>query len=243
MTFSRRTIPLFFAAVAIFGCATAYQSQPLPFKHPDAYGNATRVAGTTVGAEAYHDRRAASDAFGFDVIGAGLLPVMVVVDNRSGQTFQISADQSFLEDAAGNLWPVLGRQVARERAARYPRTGEILKEGAYGGIWGAAAGGLFGAAVGVVSGSNVGEALGKGAAMGAAAGAVLGGAEGYGQNRAGQTIEADMQARSIEDVAIAPGNLAHGLLFFPAEAGEARILRLQIRQTTTGRAYTVRLFL
>jgi hypothetical protein len=72
---------------------------------------------------------------------------------------------------------------------------------------------------------------------------VLGGAKGYCQNRAGQSIEEDIQARSIENVAIAPGDLAHGLLFFPAEAGEAQILRLQLRQTTTGRAYTVRLFL
>jgi hypothetical protein len=52
-----------------------------------------------------------------------------------------------------------------------------------------------------------------------------------------------MAARSIENVAIAPGNLAHGLLFFPAEAEQARILRLQLRQTTTGTAYTVKLFL
>jgi hypothetical protein len=243
MKFFSGTIPFLLVAMAIFGCTTAYQNKPLPFKHPDAYGNATRVAGTTVGAEAYLDRRTAGETFGFDVIGAGMLPVMVVVDNRSGHTFQIDAEQSFLEDAAGNLWPVLGRQVARERATRYSRTGEILKEGAYGGFWGAAAGGLVGAAVGVVSGSNVGEALGKGAAMGAAAGAVLGGAEGYGQNRTGQTIESDIQARSIENVVIAPGNLAHGLLFFPAEAGEVRILRLQLLQTTTGRAYTVRLFL
>lgn len=243
MTLLSRTIGWIVAAAVIVGCTTAYQSKPLPFKTADAYGNATRVAGTTVGAEAYHDRRTASETFGFDVIGAGMLPVMVVVDNRSGHTFQIAAEQSFLEDAAGNLWPVLGRQVARERATRYSRTGEILKEGAYGGFWGAAGGGLVGAAVGVVDGSNVGEALGKGAAMGAAAGAVLGGAKGYGQNRAGQSIEEDIQARSIENVAIAPGDLAHGLLFFPAEAGEARILRLQLRQSTTGRAYTVRLFL
>ncbi|MDD3990819.1 MAG: hypothetical protein PHV70_01580 [Desulfobacteraceae bacterium] len=242
MAFFSRTIP-FIAVALIFGCTTAYQSKPLAFKHPDAYGNATRVAGTTVGAEAYHDRRAASETFGFDVIGAGMLPVMVVVDNRSGHTFQIAAEQSFLEDAAGNLWPVLGRKVARERATRYSRTGEVLKGGATGGLWGAAAGGLVGAAVGVVGGSHVGEALGKGAAMGAAAGAVLGGADGYGRDQAGQTVEADMAARSIENVAIAPGNLAHGLLFFPAEAEQARILRLQLRQTTTGTAYTVKLFL
>jgi len=131
--------------------------------------------------------------------------------------------------------------VARDRAMRFSGTREIFQEGAYGGVWGAAAGGLVGAAVGVVGGSNVGEALGKGAAMGAAAGAVLGGAEGYGQNRSGQTIETDMEAKSIENVAIAPGDLAHGLLFFPAEAGQARVLRLQVRQTTTGKAYSVRL--
>jgi hypothetical protein len=230
------------AAGLVVGCATAYRSKPLPFKAPEAYANATEVAGVRVGAHLYQDRQPAAETFGFDVIGAGMLPVMVVIDNQGGRDLRIAAEQSFLEDAAGNLWPVLSRKDARERATRFSRTNEVFREGAYAAFLGAAAGGLVGAAVGIVAGENVGSAVGKGAAMGAAAGAVLGGSGGYGRDQAGQDIEADIQARSIENVVIEAGSLAHGLLFFPAEAGGARQLRLQIRQTSGG-VYTLRLIL
>jgi hypothetical protein len=238
-----RTAVLAAAAFWLWGCATAYQSKPLPFKPPEAHANATDVAGVRIGAQAYSDPQTAAETFGFDVIGAGMLPVMVVLDNQSGQPVHIHADQSFLEDAAGNLWPVLSRQNAQERAARFSKTREIFKEGAYAGFLGAAAGGLVGAAIGIVSGENVAVAAGKGAAMGAAAGAVLGGTRGYGQDRTGRDVQADMEARSIENVAVEPGTLAHGLLFFPAEAGQVRQLRLQVRDVHGGRAHTARLAL
>ncbi len=241
MTARSRMIVLAAILTLLVGCATAYRSQPLPFKQPEAYANATTVAGATFGAQAYHDPAAAADAFGFDVIGAGMLPVMVVVDNQGGQPIHISAEQSFLADAAGNLWPVLSRKEARERATKFSTTRDVFREGAYAGLLGAAAGGLVGAAVGIVSGENVASALGKGAAMGAAAGAVLGGAKGYGEDRGSQDIQEDMRARSIENVSIEQGSLAHGLLFFPAEAGQASQLRLQIRYTGSGAAYTIRL--
>ena len=231
------------AAVFLFGCTTAYQSKPLPFKQPDAYANATEVAGARVGAQAYSDKKTAAETFGFDVIGAGMLPVMVVFDNQGVQPIQITAEQCFLEDASGNLWPVLSRKDAQERTAKFSKTKEVFKEGAYAGFLGAAAGGLVGAAIGIATGENVGAAAGKGAAVGAAAGAVLGGAKGYTQDQAGRDIQADLRAKSIESVSIEPGTLAHGLLFFPAEAGRARELRLQVREMRGGRAYSVRLAL
>lgn len=239
----RRVLLVASVSSLLFGCATAYQGKPLPFRHPDAYANTVEAAGAKVAAQAYSEKKAAAETFGFDVIGAGMLPVMVVIDNQGGAALTIATEQTFLEDAAGNLWPVLGRKEARERAGRFSKTGEIFKEGAYAGFLGAAAGGLVGAAVGIVTGENVGSAAGKGAAVGAAAGSVLGGVKGYSQNEAGRDIESDMRAKSIESVAIEPGTLAHGLLFFPAEAGAARSLRLQMRDTVSGRAHTVDLTL
>ena len=239
----RFLIIMFLTAALAGGCATAYQSKPLPFRQPGAYPNATRVAGARVAAQAYSDQKTAADTFGFDVIGAGMLPVMVVMDNQGGQPLQITTGQTFLEDTTGNLWPVLSRKDARERATKFSRTKETFSEGAYAGFLGAAAGGLVGAAIGIVSGDNVASAAGKGAAMGAAAGALLGGTKGYGQNRAGEDIQTDMRARSIENVAVEPGALAHGLLFFPAEAGRPRQLRLQIRGLHGGLAHTVLLAL
>ena len=59
--------------VLIAGCGTSYKPKPLPLKAPSAYSNALEVAGATVGARAFDDPKNARDAFGFDVLGAGML--------------------------------------------------------------------------------------------------------------------------------------------------------------------------
>ncbi|NIS61418.1 MAG: hypothetical protein GTO13_12185, partial [Proteobacteria bacterium] len=116
-------------------CAT-YKKKPLPFKSPAAYHNATEVAGALVGAEAFVDPRATKDAFGFDIRAAGMLPVQVVFDNQGPHSFEIDVAQTFLEDTEGNLWPILDREIAYERATKYSQTKQIFKEGAYGGFLG-----------------------------------------------------------------------------------------------------------
>ena len=70
----------------------------------------------------------------------------------------------FLEDDTGNLWPILNRDMAYDRATRYVQTNEVFKEGAYHGLLGAAAGSVIGAAVGIVTGEDMGRSIGKGAA-------------------------------------------------------------------------------
>jgi len=225
--------------LAVGGCSTAYQARPLPFKAPSAYPNAQQVAGATMAAEAFADSKRAQEAFGFDVRGAGFLPVEVVFDNQGSHPLEINGAQTFLEDAQGNLWPVLDRNPAYEGATKYSQTKEIFKEGAYHGFLGAAAGALIGAAVGVVSGQNVAVAAGKGAAIGAAGGATLGGAKGYLSDEARHTITDDLRQKSLQNRPVEPRNLAYGFLFFPGEAPSARQLRLQLRETDTGAVYVV----
>lgn len=216
-------------------CATSYEAKPLPIKTPGAYPNATEVAGATVGAKAFIEPEEAREAFGFDVLGAGMLPVQVVFDNKGDQPLQINAAQTFLEDREGNLWPLLSRDMAHERALKYARTKQIFKEGAYGGFLGGAAGAVIGAAVGVVTGEDVAEAAGKGAAVGAAAGGAAGGAKGYSSNEARQKVINDLRSKNLEQKAIEPKGLAYGFLFFPGEAKSARTLRLQVQEKDTGR--------
>jgi len=219
------------------GCAQHYQAKPLPFKAPGGYANTARISGATVGAKAWMDKAEAQKVFGFDIIGAGMLPVQVVVDNQGEGALVINGAQSFAEDDQGNLWPVLSRTMAYERAAKFAKTGQVFKGGAYKGFLGAVAGLIVGAAVGIVSGDNVGEALGKGAAAGAAAGAVLGGAEGLGSNKVQSAISADLRSKSLQNKPVASGALVHGFLFYPAEAGQVRNLRLQMIDQQTKKAY------
>lgn len=234
---------LLFLSVCIMtttlGCTKAYKAQPLPFKAPSAYGNMVETNGIQVGAQAFSDTDSAQEAFGFDIRGAGMLPVQMVFDNQGRQSVEINPGQTFLEDHQGNLWPVLTDKFAYERATKYAQNNEMFKEGAYKGFLGAAAGTIIGAAIGIVSGEDVARTAGEGAVIGAAAGSVLGGAAGYTSNDARASIIRDLEDKSLENQPIEPGNLAHGIIFFPGEAESAKQLRLQIRERESGKAHTL----
>ncbi len=222
------------------GCGSAYKARPLPFKTPAAYNNMVQINGAQIGGQAFADPDIARALFGFDIRRAGMLPVQVVFDNQSPNALVINPAQTFLEDDQGNLWPVLTDRSAYERATKYAQTQKIFKEGAYSGFLGATAGTIIGAAIGVVSGGDVARSAGKGAAAGGAAGAVLGGASGAATaNDARQQIIGDLEDKSLENKAITPGNLSHGIIFFPGEAKSAKRLRLQLKEKKSGKLHTV----
>ncbi|HEX9022109.1 MAG TPA: hypothetical protein VF903_12715 [Nitrospirota bacterium] len=223
-------------AAGATACSTAYVTKPLPFKLPSAYPNSQEAWGAVIGARAYSDPKEAKENFGFDIIAAGMLPVEVVIDNRGPHPLEINGTQTFLEDRQSNLWPVLNRDLAYERATKYAQTKETFSEAAHSGFLGAAAGAAIGAAIGILSGQNVGEAAGKGAAVGGAGGAVIGGSQGYEAGEARHAIVADLQRKTLPSKSIEPNNLSYGFIFFPAEAKTARQLRLQIVEKDTGRS-------
>jgi hypothetical protein len=68
-----------------------------------------------------------------------------------------------------------------------------------------------------VAGTDVGEAVGKGAAAGGALGAATSIAGSQFEDASGN-IQRDFSSRSIEHSTVAPGQSAHGLLYFPSEA-------------------------
>lgn len=230
------------AMVLLFAisCATSYKARPLPFRAPASYGNAAEVAGAVVAAQAFAEPKKAEEAFGFDIRGAGMLPVQVVFDNQGPHSLKIVAEQTFLEDGVGNLWPILADKIAYERATKYAQTKEVFKEGAYSGFLGATAGAIIGAAVGIVTGQGIGSAIGKGAAVGAAAGATLGGAKGLASDDARREIINDLNRKSLENKAVNPQNLAHGFIFFPGEAPSAKQLRLQLIEVDTGKVHLLK---
>lgn len=117
-------------------CATSYKARPMPFRAPSSYANATQVGGATMAAQAFADPKKGEEAFGFDVRGAGFLPVEVIFDNEGTHYLKINAQQTFLEDDTGNLWPLLTDQAAYERATKYSQTKEISKKGPIPDFWG-----------------------------------------------------------------------------------------------------------
>lgn len=231
------------AALLISGCATSYKAQPLPFKAPASYGNAVEADKVVIGGEAFVDPKTAKNAFGFDIRGAGMLPVQVVFDNQGNHELEVDAQQTYLEDDQGNLWPILSSTIAYERATKYAQTKEAFKQGAHKGFLGAAAGSIIGAAIGIVTGEDFLSTVGKGAAVGAAAGSTLGGAAAYEADDARRAIVSDLKDKSLQNKTIAPQTIAHGILFFPGEATGAKTLRLRFVERDTGKAQVVQLTL
>ncbi|GAB6064676.1 YMGG-like glycine zipper-containing protein [Deferrisoma palaeochoriense] len=233
-----RVTAVVLAAVLAVACSR-YEQKPLPVRVPAAYPNATTVFGVNLAAEAHADPARAKELFGFDIVGAGVLPVQVVFDHQGADPVEIVPEQTFLMDAQGQLWNVLDQRLAYKRIQDKTEWGEIAPEAGKGALLGAAAGAIVGAAIGIVTGKSVPEAAGKGAAVGGAGGAVLGGAKGHQDPEVGRSIREDLRNRSLENKPIEPGTLSHGVLFFPAEAKTPRQLRLRIRNTRTGEAQTV----
>ncbi len=227
--------------VVTTACATSYKAKPLPFRLPGSYENVVEVGGALVAARAYADPNKAKEAFGFDIRGAGMLPVQVVFDNQGPYSLKINPQQTFLEDEAGNVWPILAEQTAYERATKYAQTKQIFKEGAYHGFLGATAGAIIGAAIGIVSGENVAVAAGKGATIGAATGATLGGVKGFASSdEARRTIINDLNQKSLDNKAVNSKSIAYGFLFFPGEAPSAKQLRLQLIEVETGKVHVLK---
>jgi uncharacterized protein YcfJ len=233
-------VSILFLALTFTGCES-YKQQVVPFKLPTAYPNVTSVADAQIAAQAYDDPAQAEEAFGFDIRGAGVLPVKVVFDNTGTHTLEIVTEQTFLVDSDSNLWPILDQNMAYDRISKKTELGKVVPEAAKGALLAGAAGALIGAAVGIVTGRGIGEAIGKGAAVGAAAGATIGGARGLSDHDVQMQIRDDLDTRSLKRKAIPPRQVAHGFIFFPGEARTAREIRLFLKAADTGQTYQLSL--
>ncbi|CAL1239298.1 hypothetical protein [Candidatus Methylocalor cossyra] len=79
-------------------------------------GGTVEVQGVRLSASAQHDRQRAAELFGFDIRGAGLLPVHLSIHNQSHQAVRINPAQTFLIER-GLAWPLLTADQARRRLA------------------------------------------------------------------------------------------------------------------------------
>jgi hypothetical protein len=228
-------------AVLVLGACTTYERKVVPFKMPESYSNAAKIGGATIAAKAFDSKEEATTAFGFDILGAGILPVQVIFDNTGNHSLEIVTSKTFLVDEENNLWPILDQGMAYDRLNKATELGRVVPEAGKGGLLAGAAGAVIGAAVGIVTGSNVASAAGKGAAVGAAAGLTMGGAKGMADSDVGGQIREDLQNRSLSARAISPNQVAHGFIFYPGEAKKPKELRISIREMDTNKVYPLNL--
>jgi hypothetical protein len=222
-------------------CAT-YENRSVSFRPPQDYANFYDTSGLLVGAESFADVKQAEEAFGFDIRTAGLLPVQVGIDNRSGQGVEIVSGQTFLIDNTNRYWKILTNREAIERVQKATEGGAIAGGAGKGAILGASAGALLGLAIGIVSGKNVSSAVVQGGVLGGAGGAVIGGANKAGDDRQREfKIADDIRDKGIEGKVMPAEALASGFIFFPGEASSAKELRLQVKFRGDGRLQTLNL--
>lgn len=216
---------LFTFLTMLWGCAS-YGERVAPVPLPEAQAEHVDVGGSKVLAQRFADEEEANEAFGFDIRGAGLWPVRLVIDNQSREEVQVSPGQTFLIDDQGQAWPLLTAEQAYQRIRSHVELGETAKGAGKPAVLLGAAGAIAGAAVGIVTGRSVGEAVARGAAAGAAAGAILGGARRY--QELDSRIRQDLLQESLQNERVHTGELAYGYLFFPGkgEARSAKALRL-----------------
>lgn len=227
--------------VFLLAACSPYSQQVVPFRMPAAYPNMVRVSGLEIGARAFPEPNEAQAVFGFDIRGAGLLPVQVVIDNKGGYPLEINPAQTFLVDQQNNFWPVLDKRLAYDRVAKSAQPAAIGSSAATSGILAGAAGALIGAAIGIATGQNVGNYALGGAAIGAAAGATVGGAQAIGDHPVYREISADLRSKSLENRPIKPMELVNGFIFFPGEAATAKEVRIQFREIGSDRYLPVAL--
>lgn len=215
-------------AALVTGCAT-YGERVAPIPLPEAQADHVEVEGVKLVARPYVDKREAKEVFGFDIRGAGLLPVRFVIDNQSSGTVQVVPGQTLLIDVDGNAWPLLSSDQAYRRVKGKVEMGETFLGAAKPATLLGAAGAVAGFAVGVLTGENLAEATSKGAVLGAAAGAVGGGASRY--DNLGSQVSNDLARQSLQNRRVGRGELAYGYLFFPGdkEAKSAKTLRLGVK--------------
>lgn len=237
----KKSICFLIIAAHLSGCAT-YESKSVSFRPPQDYANYQNSSGLQVGAESFADMKQAEQAFGFDIRTAGLLPVQVVIDNKSGQGVEVVAGQTFLIDDTNRYWKFLTNREAAERVQKATDSGAIASGAGKGAAWGSAAGAILGLAIGVVSGRDAGSAVVKGGVSGGTGGAVIGGANKAGDDRQREyKISDDVRDKGVEGKIMPAESLASGFIFFPGEVSSAKELRLQVKFRGDGRVQTLNL--
>jgi hypothetical protein len=234
----KKLVCLLIIAAHLSACAT-YASRSVSFRPPQDYANFKDSFGLMVGAESFADPKQAEEAFGFDIRAAGLLPVQVVIDNKTGQGVEVVSGQTFLIDDTNRYWKILTNREAIDRVQKATEGGAIAGGAGKGA---ALAGALLGLAIGIVSGRHVGSAVVKGGVLGGAGGAVIGGANKAGDDRPREIkIAEDIREKGVEGKVMPAEALASGFIFFPGEVSSARELRLQVRFRGDGRLQTLNL--
>jgi len=227
--------------ICFTACSKAFVAKPVAFRMPSVYGNAVKMDKTLAAAEVFNNGRYDKKIFGFDIHGAGMLPVQVVFQNTGYRDMQVVVAQTFLEETNGNMWEVLRGDIAKSRATQNAQDKKALKESGKKGLIGAGIGALIGAIISTATGSKVAETIGKGAVVGAGAGAVYGPVKALENDDAIKGALKSFNETLIEHKPIKGGCITRGFLYFPGEAKNPKQLWVTLKDAMNESVYKARI--
>jgi hypothetical protein len=228
---------LLMIAAHISACAN-YSSHTVSFRPPNEYRNFVNSYGLMVGAESFVDKKDTEKAFGFDARAAGILPVQVIIDNRSGQSVEVISGQTFLIDNSNRYWKMLANRETVDRVKKSADTGTVSTSASKGPSWNVAAASFMGLAIEIVSAKDINAAAAKDGGPGGAVGnAVKAGDDKQRESK----IAEDTRSKGVEGKVMAAGSRAHGFIYFPGEISSISELRMQIKYRDSGRIQTLNL--
>lgn len=189
---------------SLLASCTPPQDRAAPAPLAESQAEPVEAEGARFQAQAFVNPQQATAAFGFDIRGAGVLPLRVSIDNRSGVGLKIIPRQTFLIDLDGQAWPLL---TADQASSRLERAGSAVQSAQ------APKPDDLDAFTGFALAINTGPGFSSNAQP---------------ESRASQGLT----AKPPRNPNIPPGAVASGLLFFPGreEAQTARGLRLCYEQ-------------
>ena len=227
-------------AVLLSACVT-YSSHSVSYRSPKEYRNYQETYGFMVGAESFADKKNAEKAFGFDVRAAGLLPVQVVINNKSGQGVDVVSGQTFLIDGSNRYWKLLTHREAVDKVKKAAEAGIITSVAGKGASWSSVASALMGPAIRVVSARDAASVMVK-SDVSNSGGDVAGGVgKAVDDTQREVKIAEDIREKGVEGKILSAESLASGFMFFPGEVSAVSEIRMQIKFRDTGRIQTLNL--
>ena len=107
---------LFTLSILIFsgGCAS-HEKRNLTPRATDSYLTKETVSGVTIAVEAYSTKKKVEEAFTIDLTEEGIVPILLIMDNKSNTNYVLLKDEIELVDTQGNVKKPVPADVMMEK--------------------------------------------------------------------------------------------------------------------------------
>lgn len=103
-------------SIALFmvGCAT-YEAREVPIKTIKEYHNISTISDVTIAVDSYDNPTKAESAFYVDTTEKNIRPILIIIDNKSSDSYLINRSEILLKDGSGKEFEPVTSNYAFEQ--------------------------------------------------------------------------------------------------------------------------------